>query len=76
MAKDKVTLTLTFEREANGSVTRKADLDGEGFHFFELIGLIQMTSYDFAEKSKQTAIELPKDHKVKMKFESDAIQNK
>ena len=66
--KDKVTITLILERELNGTVTRKTDIAGEGFHFFELVGLLQMTSYDFAKQSSETAKELPKNQPVNIVF--------
>ncbi len=68
---DKTTITISLERNPNGTVTRKASVDGEGFHYFELIGLLQMICYDFERQSTQIAKELPKDKKVRIKFKSD-----
>jgi len=66
--KDKVILTLEFERQINGTVSHKVDIDGEGFHFFELIGLLQIICYQWAELSGETAKELPKDKEVRIKL--------
>lgn len=69
--KDKVTLTVTFEREKNGTVSHKMGLEGEGFHYFELIGLLQIICYQWAQMSTQTAKEIPDQENVKLKFISD-----
>jgi hypothetical protein len=69
--KDKVTVTLTFEREINGTISHKITLDGEGFHYFELIGLLQITCYKWAEQSSKTANEVPKEENVRLKFVTD-----
>jgi hypothetical protein len=69
--KDKVTITLVLEREPNGTITRMQRLEGEGFHLFELVGLLQMSCYELAKKSIKTAVDLPKDKNVRIKFESD-----
>jgi len=68
MAKDKVILKLEFERQINGTVSHKVDVDGEGFHFFELIGLLQIICYQWSELSTETAKKLPKDEDVKIKL--------
>ena len=68
---DKVIITIEVERNLNGTVARKTNLEGEGFHYFELIGLLQITSYEFAQQSLKTAIEMPKNKKVKLKFSDD-----
>lgn len=67
--KDKVEITITLEREENGTVSRSYGIEGTGFHYFELIGLLQMTAYEFYQKSVETAKMLP-DGPVKLKFEN------
>jgi hypothetical protein len=57
--KDKVKITLEFERNENGAIGRSHSIEGTGFHYFELIGLMQIACYEFAEQSKITASELP-----------------
>ncbi len=66
--KDKVTITLSLTREINGTITRSTDIQGQGFHFFELVGLLQMTCYDFAKQSMETAKDMPKDKETKLVF--------
>lgn len=70
MEKDKVTISITLEREMNGTITRKTHLSGEGFHYFELIGMLQITCYDFAQQSIATAKDLTKDKPVHLVFDS------
>ena len=69
--KDKVTITLVLEREPNGTITRSQVIKGEGFHLFELVGLLQISCYELAKKSIETAVDLPKDKNVRIKFDSD-----
>lgn len=66
--KDKVTLTITLERKLNGTSKRTLKIEGEGFHYFEMIGLLQMTCYDLAKSSVDVGKELPEDKKVKLVF--------
>jgi hypothetical protein len=68
---DKITVSFTLEREKNGTVSHLVKLEGEGFHYFEIIGLMQIACYQWAQKSVETAKELPKDENVKLKFVSD-----
>jgi hypothetical protein len=68
--KDKVTISITLEREVNGTISRSTDISGEGFHYFELIGMLQITCYDFAQQSISTARDLPKDKPVHLVFDS------
>lgn len=68
MKKDKVTVSITLEREVNGTISRTTDITGEGFHFYELIGLLQISCYEFAHQSIETAKELPKDKPVNIVF--------
>jgi len=49
---DKVTVTITLERQPNGTVLNGLKFDGYGFHFFKLIWLLQMVSYDMAKQSR------------------------
>jgi hypothetical protein len=75
--KDKIILTITLERNVNGTVSRATNMEGTGFHYFELIGLLQMTCYEFAQKSVETAKELPKDKPSKLVFKkSEDITSK
>ena len=68
---DKIVIELTFERNKNGTVSKHVKMEGEGFHFFELIGLLQICCYDFAKPSSETASELPQDKDVRIKFTSE-----
>jgi hypothetical protein len=65
---DKVIMTISLERNVNGTIQRKVAIEGEGFHYYELVGLLQICSYEFAEQSKKTASQMPKDKKTKIKF--------
>lgn len=65
---DKVTITVTLERNLNGTVTRGMKIDGAGFHYFEMVGLLQICCYELAERSKEIANELPDDQKVRIEF--------
>jgi len=69
--KDKITITITLERDVNGCVHRAHSITGAGFHYFEVIGLLQMTCYEMAQKSIETAKELPKDKPVRIEFKSN-----
>lgn len=71
MNKDKVTITLTLERQVNGTVNRGVTIEGEGFHYFELVGLLQMCAYEFAHQSYETAKGLPQDVPVRIVFNKD-----
>lgn len=66
--KDKVTITITLERQLNGTSTRTMKIDGEGFHYFEMVGLLQIICYELSHKSTEVAKELPDDKKVKMVY--------
>lgn len=68
---DKVIITITLERNLNGTVTRGMKIDGSGFHYFEMVGLLQISCYEMAERSKEIANELPDDQKVRMKFKGE-----
>jgi len=53
--KDKVKLTIEFEREISGVVSQKVNLEGEGFHYFEIIGILQIICYQWAQKSTENS---------------------
>ena len=59
---DKMTITLELERRDNGTVGMQLNMNGQGFHFYEIIGLMQMECYRLAEKSIETAKELNKNN--------------
>ena len=65
---DKVSIIINLERNVNGTVSRHVKIEWEGFHYFELIGLMQICSYEFAQQSTKIAAEIPKEKKVKIKF--------
>lgn len=65
---DKVIITITLERNLNGTASRSVKVDGQGFHYFEMIGLLQICSYEMAQKSLEVAKELPDDKQVKMVY--------
>lgn len=71
--KDKVIITIELERNLNGTIQTKRKIEGEGFHYYEIIGLLQTACYDFAQESLSTAKQLPKDKEVRIKFTSDEI---
>ncbi len=62
MSKNKVIITLTIERDDNEKVSKQVKVKGSGFHYHELIGFMQMTSYDFAQNAK--------DHEVKTEIKT------
>jgi len=68
MKKDKVTIEIILERNENGTVSRGVNINGEGFHYFELIGLLQICAYEFTIQSGKTAKELPTDQPVRIKW--------
>ena len=53
-----MTITLELERKKNGTVGMKFDMNGQGFHYYEVIGLMQMQCYRLSEKSLERAKEL------------------
>lgn len=53
-----MTITLELERKKNGTVGMQFNMIGQGFHYYEIIGLLQMKCYRFAEKSLERAKEL------------------
>ncbi len=65
-ANDKVTVTINLERQLNGTVSTGFAFEGSGFHFFELIGLLQMVSYDMAKQSREIAPKLEKGKKSRI----------
>lgn len=71
MKKDKITITITLERNINGTVSSSKNIEGEGFHIFELIGLIQIYSYELAEMSRMTADQMEPDKTAKLIYKSD-----
>ena len=69
MMEDKLIITITLERNVNGTINRGISLNGEGFHLYEAIGLLQMCCYELSERSVNLAKELPTDKKVRIKFD-------
>lgn len=65
---DKVVIEISLERNENGTVSRSVNIVGEGFHYFELIGLLQICAYEFSIQSMNTAKELPQDQLVRIKW--------
>lgn len=66
--KDKVEIKLTLERNVNGSITRGASIEGEGFHFYEIVGLLQIYSYELAQQAGETAKVLHPDKPSRLIF--------
>jgi hypothetical protein len=48
---NKVTLTITLTKNDNGSVNFDTKLEGTGFHYYELVGLVDMVKSDLKQKS-------------------------
>lgn len=65
---DKVTLTIVMERVENGTVKISHKIEGEGFHYFEMIGLMEMVKLSMAQKSDEVGKIIPEGKPTKIKF--------
>ena len=55
---NKVTLTLTLTKNDNGTVNIDTKLDGTGFHYYELIGLVDLLKSELKLKSRIQALSI------------------
>ncbi len=72
--KDKVTISITIERNPNGTVGTSSKMEGEGFHYFEIIGLLELYKLNLAKQSLETAKELSEvnqDRPTRITFKSE-----
>ena len=56
---DKLKITINLTRNENGTCSRSYGMEGEGFHYYEVIGLLQMVVQEMYFRSVETAKELP-----------------
>lgn len=67
--KDEIILTIKLTRNENGTIAQGYEIKGEGFHFFEIIGMMEIVKKSLIESSIKTGKEIPKDKKVRLKFD-------
>lgn len=66
--KDEVSVTFKLTRNTNGTINTGYSIVGGGFYYYEIIGLIQMASYNMAAESCKIAKEIP-DRPTRMRFD-------
>jgi hypothetical protein len=74
MSGDKVTITVTLERMLNGNINIERKVDGAGFHYFEIVGLLEMAKQSFVEDSHKAAEDINavnKDRPTRLEFKSE-----
>ncbi len=69
--KDKLTITIKLERNINGTITKDYRIEGEGFHYFEIIGMLEIMKSNLVTKSIETGVEIEKDVPTRLKFVKD-----
>lgn len=69
MEKDSVTITIKLDRNVNGTASISTNIKGKGFHYYEMIGLLQMAMFDMRNQSIESAKKMPKDRPVKLVFD-------
>lgn len=69
--KDKVTITIELERNVNRTITKDYRIEGEGFHYFEIVGMLEIMKSNLVTKSIETSAEIPKDVPTRLKFVPD-----
>lgn len=52
---DKVKITIELERLPNGVINTHRSIEGEGFHFFEIVGLLEIAKQGLVQESWETA---------------------
>lgn len=69
---DEVTITIKLTRNKNGSITQSRNIEGQGFYYYEIIGLLQMACLHYAQESEKVAQEMSDKYKhpTKLKFEN------
>ena len=68
MKQDSVTITVKLNRNVNGTASIKTDIQGAGFHYYEIIGLLQFAMFDMKEQSIKTGSEMPQDVPTRLVF--------
>lgn len=66
--KDELTITINLKRNTNGTVTSSQKIEGAGFHYFEIVGLLEASKFDLIREMKNSANKMQKDKKVRLKF--------
>lgn len=54
----KVTITIEMEKMPNGIISTKTDIVGDGFHYYEVLGALEIVKHDLIAKSTSTAEEI------------------
>jgi len=52
---NEIKIELTLKKRPDGIVDRSMLVTGDGFHYYELVGLVQMAVIDLAEQSLKKA---------------------
>jgi hypothetical protein len=72
--KDKVTVTITMERNANGTAKVAHKIEGEGFFHFEILGLIEIAKSCIIKASIKSGKDAPDDKKIRNVYEVDETE--
>lgn len=48
-------ITIKFQSNPNGTVSMSHSVDGDNFHFFEIVGLIEVMKFDLLKGSIERA---------------------
>ncbi len=69
--KDKLTITITLERNFNGTCKTSHQIKGEGFFHFEIIGLLEIVKNGMIKASIEQGKDMPEDKKIRNEFVVD-----
>lgn len=68
MQRDKMIVTITLERNVNGTANYSTRLDGEGWHIYEVLGMLEVAKRSLVERSVTLGKELP-DRPTRLQFD-------
>lgn len=54
----KVTITIEMEKLPSGVISTKTGIDGENFHYYEILGALEIVKHDLIAQSTTTAQEI------------------
>ena len=54
----KITVTIEMEKRDNGLISTKTDIVGDGFHYYEVLGALEIVKADLIAQSTKTAQEI------------------
>lgn len=71
---DKVTITITMERNANGTAKVAHKIEGEGFFHFEILGLLEIAKVSIIKGSIEAGKTAPEDKKIRNVYVVDETE--